>query len=79
MTAHALLLSVGEDFVAHDSIAQTAAVDLLAAEAVAQIAAPRALAPLPVLGVPGWWPDNVHEAFYDNVAYFRPGRRNHSM
>jgi hypothetical protein len=79
MTAHALLLSVGEDFVAHDSIAQTAAVDLLAPEAVAQIATPRALTPLPVLGIPGWWADNAHEAFYDNVAYFRPGRRNHSM
>jgi hypothetical protein len=35
----------------------------------------RDLAPLPVLGVPDWWSDNAAEAFYDNIAYFRPGRR----
>ena len=35
----------------------------------------RDLAPLPVLGVPNWWKDNVAEAFYDNIGYFRPGRR----
>ncbi|MEX0957835.1 MAG: DUF3025 domain-containing protein [Burkholderiales bacterium] len=35
----------------------------------------RALAPLPVLGVPGWWPENENEAFYDDTGYFRPGRR----
>ena len=35
----------------------------------------RDLAPLPVLGVPGWWKDNVAEGFYDNTGYFRPGRR----
>jgi hypothetical protein len=35
----------------------------------------RDLAPVPVLGVPGWWPDNEHPGFYDNAAYFRPGRR----
>jgi hypothetical protein len=34
----------------------------------------RALAPLPLLGVPGWWAANESEAFYDNTAYFRPGR-----
>lgn len=27
--------------------------------------------PLPVLGVPGWWPDNAHPAFYDDPAVFR--------
>lgn len=34
----------------------------------------RSLSPLPVLGVPGWWPDNENEAFYDDTGYFRPGR-----
>lgn len=33
---------------------------------------PRQLLPLPVLGVPGWWPANKNPAFYDNTAYFRP-------
>lgn len=35
----------------------------------------RELSPLPVLGVPGWWSGNEREAFYDDTAYFRPGRR----
>lgn len=34
--------------------------------------APSAWCPLPVLGVPGWWPDNAHPAFYDDTAVFRP-------
>ena len=31
--------------------------------------------PLPVLGVPGWWPANDDPAFYDDAAVFRPPRR----
>lgn len=31
--------------------------------------------PLPVLGVPGWWPANAEPAFYDDPAVFRLGRR----
>lgn len=30
--------------------------------------------PLPVLGVPGWWPANEDPAFYADVAVFRPKR-----
>jgi hypothetical protein len=30
--------------------------------------------PLPVLGVPGWWPANTAPGFYDDVAVFRPRR-----
>lgn len=36
--------------------------------------ATRELAPVPILGVPGWWPANSAQAFYDNTDYFRPGR-----
>jgi hypothetical protein len=32
------------------------------------------LAPLPLLGVPGWDPSNEHATFYANTDYFRPGR-----
>ena len=27
--------------------------------------------PLPVLGVPGWWPDNEMPAFYEDERVFR--------
>lgn len=30
--------------------------------------------PLPVLGVPGWWPQNEAPAFYDDAQVFRPLR-----
>ena len=36
----------------------------------------RDFAPLPVLGVPGWWPANESSAFYADATVFRPGRRN---
>ncbi|HLS57724.1 MAG TPA: DUF3025 domain-containing protein [Zeimonas sp.] len=32
------------------------------------------LCPLPLLGVPGWWPANADPAFYDDTAVFRAGR-----
>ncbi len=32
----------------------------------------RELAPVPLLGIPGWSPDNEHAHYYDNTAYFRP-------
>jgi hypothetical protein len=31
-------------------------------------------APLPVLGVPGWWPANGDPRFYDDPQVFRPHR-----
>lgn len=36
--------------------------------------AAKPFAPLPVLGVPGWWPANADPAFYDDAAVFRPQR-----
>jgi hypothetical protein len=38
------------------------------------LSAARDLAVVPVLGVPGWHPDNAREAFYDDTDYFRSGR-----
>ncbi len=35
----------------------------------------RSFSPLPVLGIPGWWPQNEDTAFYDDTSVFRPGRR----
>lgn len=36
--------------------------------------AAKPFAPLPVLGVPGWWPGNDDPQFYDDPAVFRPPR-----
>lgn len=36
--------------------------------------AAKPFAPLPVLGVPGWWPANADPAFYDDAWVFRPPR-----
>ncbi|MFK8014006.1 MAG: DUF3025 domain-containing protein [Gammaproteobacteria bacterium] len=33
------------------------------------------LLPLPLLGVPGWWPDNENDTFYSDADYFRPKRQ----
>lgn len=35
----------------------------------------RAFAPMPVLGVPGWWPANESADFYANTEVFRPLRK----
>jgi hypothetical protein len=40
----------------------------------AALSGTRDLAPVPVLGVPGWCVDNEREEYYDDVDYFRPGR-----
>lgn len=37
---------------------------------------PRDLAPLPVLGFPGWFSATDSEEFYDDINYFRTSRRN---
>ncbi len=39
-----------------------------------RIARPAQLPPLPVLGIPGWWPANEDPAFYDDKEIFRPAR-----
>ena len=44
-------------------------------EAAADELTPRALAPLPVFGYPGWFPGSEREAFYADTRYFRPLRR----
>jgi hypothetical protein len=47
----------------------------LAELAPAQIPS-KPFAPLPVLGVPGWWPENAQESFYNDPHVFRPQRTN---
>ena len=55
-----------------DSIAELDA--WLAADLDAATLAGKPFAPLPVLGVPRWWPGNEDFSFYDDAAVFRPPR-----
>jgi hypothetical protein len=52
-------------------------VDPLALDAAGWAAKP--FWPLPVLGVPGWWPANGDPAFYADSAVFRPLRALHAV
>ena len=78
LTGKAVLLEVPQGFLELSLQAQVEDADRRLAAHVwdrSHLCRGRELAPLPVLGVPGWWPDNDEEAFYDNAAYFRPGRQ----
>ena len=44
----------------------------IAAGLSAEILAAKPFTPLPVLGVPGWWPDNENFSFYKDSQVFRP-------
>ena len=44
----------------------------LAAQCTAQGLAGKPFTPLPVLGVPGWWPAKENFSFYDDSLVFRP-------
>jgi hypothetical protein len=37
--------------------------------------ATKPFSPLPLLGLPGWWPDNEDPSFYADPSVFRPKRR----
>ena len=44
----------------------------IAASLSAEKLATKPFTPLPVLGVPGWWPENENFSFYDDSHVFRP-------
>lgn len=46
----------------------------LAAQLTASHLATKPFVPLPVLGIPGWWPDNEDPDFYQDATVFRPAR-----
>ncbi|MDP1536186.1 MAG: DUF3025 domain-containing protein [Burkholderiales bacterium] len=81
LTGRGLLLKVGRDFLDLPAAERLAQTDRLVALRIADPQALRhtqELAPLPVLGVPGWCADNEQAAYYDDRAYFRPGRTRHT-
>jgi hypothetical protein len=78
MTGKALLFSVPEKTIRLQGSELNAAVDQLVATFAhdpEKLVHGQVFAPLPVLGIPGWWSPNESGAFYDNTTYFRPGRK----
>lgn len=77
ITGRGMLFQVGADFFAAPLVMQLERLDVMLAQRLLDTAAlntTRDLAPVPILGVPGWCADNARESYYDNVDYFRPGR-----
>jgi hypothetical protein len=77
MVAKTVFVRVEEGFASLPGAVRVARVDaLLDAHFAdrARFASPRAMAPMPVLGIPGWYPDTGREAFYDDPVHFRGPR-----
>lgn len=78
ITAKAVTFEVERGFCEQVYGEQLEQADVLAAASILQPASlpsATALAPVPVLGIPGWFAPAMHAAFYDDINYFRPGRR----
>lgn len=79
ITGRALLLEVEPALLARPLPERLAALDDRTAACLAdpvRLHATRELEVLPVLGVPGWHPENEEAAFYDDQDHFRSGRTN---
>lgn len=77
ITGRAILLETPAELLGVGLEAQIEVLDSMVAERLldpAWLHATRDLAPLPILGVPGWCAANEHASYYDNTDYFRPGR-----
>lgn len=76
-TGHTWIVDVPSEYFRWDAATRDAWLDevvsktLLTTDALTS----RMFAPLPVLGIPGWWPENEAAAFYDDASVFRTGRR----
>ena len=77
ITGRGVLLEVEPGLLARPVGEQIAVLDARLAAHVydsRNMTATHELAVVPILGVPGWHPDNEREEFYDDTGYFRPGR-----
>jgi hypothetical protein len=77
ITGRGLLLEVDRDFMSLPPAERLARIDSRVAMWISDpqvLCHTHELAPLPVLGVPGWCADNRQSAYYDDRDHFRPGR-----
>ena len=78
LTGHAIIVSADHGTLDRRDGSTTELVDRAVAEVLVsrdRYQRPRDLAPLPILGVPGWHAGNESASFYDDASYFRRGRR----
>jgi hypothetical protein len=74
ITAHTRVVAAGDDYFALAADARRAWIDHHVAGALAvEPLTTAGFTPLPVLGVPGWWPQQ-DDAFYGDTSVFRPKR-----
>ncbi len=75
-TGHAWIVEVASAYFSWPEARQRAWLDATVSASIANetLVSPM-FAPLPVLGIPGWWPSNGDSAFYDDKQVFRSGRR----
>ena len=74
IVAKTVFVPVSELFAMLPPESQVAEADALLAAHFAnrsRFTSPRVMAPMPVLGIPGWHPDTAREGFYDDKDHFR--------
>ena len=74
---HALLeklMQPRKAITAHVWLVEDLTDDAIASSLVPERLAAKDFLPMPVLGVPGWWPENETPAFYDDADVFRAPR-----
>lgn len=77
ITGKALVLEVTAQDLRQPLREVVALADKLLAEVVGEVdrfSAETRLQPLPLMGVPGWAPENADSACYEDIRYFRPKR-----
>ncbi len=75
ITGRGVIVEVARGFFTWPLARQLAALDAQVVQYIADprhLAATSELAPVPILGIPGWCADNERERYYDNAGYFRP-------
>lgn len=75
-TGHAWIVEAPADYFGWPNASQDAWLDRAVAASLAEAELNNGrYAPLPILGVPGFWPANADPTFYDDREIFRTGRR----
>ncbi len=78
LTAKALLFTVNPGVLTQDYLSILKATDSLCANYFNdhhESLQPKLFSPIPILGIPGWDKRNSDLSFYDNIKYFRLGRK----